>query len=848
MQDDMNKSAIDLDALVDSLIREKEISHPAETAVATAEVPAKEEKPAIPAVQEPALTPADLCRFAEEEEMPPYDEKKSRKKFGFGKKRREEAEEDDIWSDWGLKPIGHYRVEDDSTFSAVTAPEVPVTAPEVPVSAPEVPASAPEVPASSRTQSAVPSPSVEERDEFPAVIPAAREQAEPPVDLSATRIVSDGKVAPSAPVPEPEETAGTELPDQLTLEEIARVEDIDDSVSSPSVQEAEEQFHRVREEKIRGFVINGEMEELNDPEEEASPYPEDMPGIEDFDSYEETEAVATELQFRCRMAGASLVVSAVLTVILTVVTIATRMMGYSPLTDIGYLVIHGFSLLLLMVLNSVSLIRGLKGLLNFRANADTAPALTAVMGFVGVLVHVFKPDAPLPVWTPLAGLAMLLCSIGQYIVLSRMRHNFEFVSYEGEKYAAAVIQDEKAAQEINRRVSPDGIAQVAYFRPADFLKNFLDNSQQDDLGDDFARWLTPILSLLALAGSLLWLMLDPEHDIWLWKETFLGLLCISTTALSAAVQFPLRQCCRYMMGRGGFLVGWKAVRDFGNLDALVVDVADLYPDESILLHGIKTFSGAHIDDAILDAASVSIRSGGPLSLIFRRIIQNDTSLLHPVDSLVYEQGLGLSGWVDGRRILVGNRRLLQNHGVDTPSADYEARYAKNGRQTVYMSSNGELAAMFVVSYLPDAAVKATLQTLCRSHITLLVRSCDSLVTVSSMCRDFELDEYYVDILPVTAGRLYDELIRETAQPASAVMASNGHILGTTMALSVCRSLKTKAKLALAVQLIAAILGSFAGIVLAVFSHDLTDFSLPFTAYAVAVALLTWLLPKIKFLG
>jgi hypothetical protein len=242
------------------------------------------------------------------------------------------------------------------------------------------------------------------------------------------------------------------------------------------------------------------------------------------------------------------------------------------------------------------------------------------------------------------------------------------------------------------------------------------------------------------------------------------------------------------------------------LDALVVDIADLYPDESMLLHGIKTFSGTHIDDAILSAASLVVRAGGPLSMIFRRIIENKEELLHDVDSLVYEQGMGLSGWVDGRRVFVGNRRLLQNHGVDVPSSDYEARYAKDGRRLVYLSIAGQLSAMFVVSYLPDPEIQDALQDLCRSHVTLLVRSCDPNMTTNDLCTDFDLDEYYVDVLPAAAGRAYMQLAERASDRMPAVMASNGHILGTAWALSVCRSLSLKSLIALSVQALSAAIG------------------------------------------
>lgn len=193
-------------------------------------------------------------------------------------------------------------------------------------------------------------------------------------------------------------------------------------------------------------------------------------------------------------------------------------------------------------------------------------------------------------------------------------------------------------------------------------------------------------------------------------------------------------------------------------------------------------------------------------MIFRRIIENREELLYEVDSLVYEQGMGLSGWVDGRRVFVGNSRLLQNHGIDVPSSDYEARYATDGRRLVYVSIAGQLSAMFVVSYLPDPEIQAALQELCRARVTLLVRSCDPNITTSDLCESFELDEYYVDVLPAAAGRMYMQLTEQTAESLPALMASNGHILGTARVLSACRGLQAKVRIALITQTVVALLG------------------------------------------
>ena len=811
----MQNGKFDIDELVNSLLMERAGGSPpqkeAEPVAVAEEQPlildTEQPEMELPVEREPVEQELEKDSPLEEDDflVPVYQKKKKKRPFRLFARREDEDESDvEDWADWGLTPIGQYHGEGE-----VVAPEPKV---EVLVE-PEMESNEP-----SAEQSA---PAPGGMDEFPAVQAVAETITMPvvlpsgmaaPKDPSHTRVIS---VTPEAtepkdipPIPTPMDE---QLPDQLSLEEMVRVEDIepaeDEEAPETAAEDPEELLRRTRLEKVREFTLAEDEEEVNEPEEEVEEPEEEEPEIEDFENYEDTKSVSLELQYRCRSALLTLICTGLLELILLILTLLTMLVnGESPITSMGYLTVHAFGLALMMGINHSVLSRGLSGLFMLNANNDTAPAVAGAVTLLGVLVHFIHPEAPLPYWTPLAGLLLILCSAAHYARAVCVRRNFAFVSYQGDKYSAALIEEENALREIGRRAVGEGEAAVAYFRRTRFLSDYLTNAYEEDRGDDWSRWLTPIGIALSFVLSLVASLSESVTGFWSWLAVFVGMICLSMQATQLAVQLPLNQCCRTMLSRGGFLVGWKAVRQFGAPDALAVDIADLFPDESMLLHGIKTFSGTHIDDAILTAASLVIRSGGPLAMIFRRIIENKENLLHEVDSLVYEQGMGLSGWVDGRRVFVGNRRLLENHGVDVPSLDYEARYAKDGRRLVYLSIAGQTSAMFVVSYLPDPEIQAALQDLCRSHVTLLVRSCDPNITSADLCECFRLDEYYVDVLPAAAGRLYVQLAENESESTPAVMASNGHILGTAWVLSVCRSLQTKSSLALILQTVAAALG------------------------------------------
>ena len=311
-----------------------------------------------------------------------------------------------------------------------------------------------------------------------------------------------------------------------------------------------------------------------------------------------------------------------------------------------------------------------------------------------------------------------------------------------------------------------------------------------------------------------------------------------------AVNAPLLRAAKRSLRRGAMLTGWRAVKDFGHVHALAVDALELFPSESVLLHGIKTFSGTRIDEAIMDAAAVSISAGGPLSSVFRRVIEDKVDILQEVDTLVYEQDMGLSGWVGGRRVLVGNRRLLENHGVDVPSRDYESRYAKEERKLVYLSIAGELSAMFVISYLGDESIGKAVRMLGKEGITLLVRTCDPNITEELICDAFGLDSYYLEVMGAAAGRAYDRLIKEETGEEEAVLASNGRLEGMAAALAYCRRLRTGTYLAVATQLIGGVLGLALNAFLILYTgHPLP--SLYAAGYLAGWTLLCWLMPLFR---
>ena len=624
--------------------------------------------------------------------------------------------------------------------------------------------------------------------------------------------------------------------------------------------ELKEAFRKSRESKVRSFrLIHGAKiagDEAADKPEEPQPEAEtdvaetepetepeaDEEYVEDFTQYEDAEVVETELRYRRSRGWLCLLASIVWEFLLLMNLVGYRFGVYtSPLT---YVIVSAVLLLIMAGFNFPLLRDGWEDLRERRFGGETAVLFSVVIALIHTLAQLANLSTVSGGLLPaLAGFGLLLGAIGRQLSLIRLGANFGFLKDpDTQKWAATRIEDEKTAVEIGRAAVALGQPDVAYYRPASFLGRFLEHSYERPETDRALPLYAAIAGGASLVIALAYGLVTKE---W-WQAVYLmaaGLCLSAPVVLSLAPAAAQFRAARSALRHDGMIVGADAMKEFGDLHALVVEAGELFPDNAVLLNGIKTFAGNRIDEAILDAAAVVIAAGGPLSHVFRRIIENKIDILPEVDTLVYEQEMGLSGWVGGRRVLVGNRRLLENHGVDVPSNDYEMRYTKSGRKVVYLSTAGQLSAMFVVTYVADETVVRTLQALNKEGVTLLVHTCDSNVTEELIASTLHLKDYYIEILHAAARLRYEELLREDLPQPDAVLASGNGLPGKAIGVARCRRLRKGLKLTLIVSLLMAMIGLGLMALLAFSTHALpsTLLAIGYTAVSALVVLLVQLI-------
>ncbi|MEE8676447.1 MAG: hypothetical protein SOH45_05655 [Oscillospiraceae bacterium] len=483
--------------------------------------------------------------------------------------------------------------------------------------------------------------------------------------------------------------------------------------------------------------------------------------------------------------------------------------GMQPLNITAYLLCSLIFMAVAVGFCGTTIFSGLKALAKLQANADSGIAVASVVGLVQGVSSLFMQNifahGQLHLYAVIVCGALFLNTLGKFSLVRRVNHNFHYITSPDKKYAVEKFNDHNIALQMAEGVTID-TPQIAYEHETGFFQHFLRLSYSDDPSDHSSQFLAPVLFCASLVLFLVMLLFVQPKDVGSALTAFAAATCVSVPLMNMlSVNLSLSYLSRVASQCGGMVVGFPAVQYFSNVNSVLIDAQDLFPRGSVMLNGIKTFRGKQMDDAIVDAAALLHAAGGPLCSLFGQVTQSRQDGMPKVENVQYEDGMGISGWVGGRRVFIGNRRLMSAHNVTPPSEMLEAKYVKGGRQVVYLSVSGELSAMFIVTYRADRHRTQELQRMENNGIAIIVRSNDANVTAPFLAALFHLDAHSIRVLPERLGQVY-EAAKKPARKANALIATKGR--PTTMMRLVTACVRQRANISLAVVLqnVSAVLG------------------------------------------
>lgn len=451
---------------------------------------------------------------------------------------------------------------------------------------------------------------------------------------------------------------------------------------------------------------------------------------------------------------------------------------------------------------------GLKPLKSFAGNSDTALACAYIACFIQQFASLFYPrafvDSNMHIYTTVITIAFMLNTIGRIIMVLRVKKNFRFITSKNPSFAAKIFNEEDTARKMLSGTTASRSV-IAYQHPTEFLSDFLKISYAPDPSEETIGKLAPITIISSIFVGI---MYGITFHSFIGGLSALAVMCCISVPLCIllAGNIPIFMYCSDALKHGAMISGYPSVKQFCDTNAIIVKARQLYPRSSVTVESVRHFIDFRVDDTLLSAAAVLKEVKSPLAHIFDKMIEEDHHTIPKVESALYEEKLGVVGWVDGERLLIGNKKLLDRYHIYTGDSIDESEYTKKGQCVTYVACSGQLVSMIVTSYTADKTIKDELKKAQSAGICILVSTTDCNITADKIAADYELFHRCVKVLSTGYANTCTQVTSKKEETSRAYLATRGKIASLIHAVSGSVFLKNNLTLGNVIQIFGLLIG------------------------------------------
>jgi Cu+-exporting ATPase len=228
-------------------------------------------------------------------------------------------------------------------------------------------------------------------------------------------------------------------------------------------------------------------------------------------------------------------------------------------------------------------------------------------------------------------------------------------------------------------------------------------------------------------------------------------------------------------GRGaqvGVLVkNAEALELLEKVDTLVVDKTGTLTEGKPRLQSIIAVAGSDEHEVLAMAAALEKTSEHPLAAAVVAGAAQRSVRVPEATHFRSITGKGVAGNVEGSDVILGNARLLEEHGADTSALEADAaRLRQEGQTVVFLAIAGKLAGLLGVADPIKESTPAALRELRAQGLRIVMLTGDNETTAHAVARQLGIEEVHADVLPQQKNAVVAQL---KAEGRTVAMAGDG---------------------------------------------------------------------------
>jgi Cu+-exporting ATPase len=289
------------------------------------------------------------------------------------------------------------------------------------------------------------------------------------------------------------------------------------------------------------------------------------------------------------------------------------------------------------------------------------------------------------------------------------------------------------------------------------------------LADRIAAVFVPIVISIAIASFVVWYDFGPEPPFLFALVSFVTVLIIACPcALGLATPTAVMVGTGAAAERGVLFRGGASLEAVGRTGVVVLDKTGTVTEGKPSVVSVYAPEVGEADLLRFTASAEAI-SEHPLGDAIVRGAKARGLTLSVAHEFESHGGRGVEAKVDGRRVVAGNRGLMERHGVDVSELEPRVeRLGAAGQTPVFVALDGRLAGLIAIA---DRAKPTSREAVRRLHalgVEVLLLTGDTQATAQAIAAEVGVDAVIAEVLPAEKVNVVRRLQQETGKTVTMV--------------------------------------------------------------------------------
>jgi len=279
------------------------------------------------------------------------------------------------------------------------------------------------------------------------------------------------------------------------------------------------------------------------------------------------------------------------------------------------------------------------------------------------------------------------------------------------------------------------------------------------LADVVAGYFVPAVVLAALVTFVVWAFFGPAPAM---AYAILNAVAVLIIACPCALGLATPMSIMVGTGKGaqhGILIkNAEALETFEKVDTIVVDKTGTLTEGRPQLVSVEPAFHTSVEEMLHLVASLELASEHPLAAAIVHGAEARGIQLGKVEDFESVTGMGVKGVVDGRRVRLGNEKLMEDESVLSDALLRQAAHHRSdGETVVFVTVDGKPSGLLGVADPIKHTTAEALELLRAAGIDVVMLTGDSRRTAEVIARKLGIDKVQAQVLPEDKHRIVREL-------------------------------------------------------------------------------------------